>query len=155
MMRSLQKLVMLILVQLLLVGVAAAQVHGSAEEAKTLAEKGLAHIKAVGLDKALEEFSAKDGKWQDKDLYIFVIKYDGTMMAHGANKALVSKPMQEMKDANGVFFTRDMITVAKTKGSGWVDYLWPNPVTKKTEQKSSYAVAIPGYDGFLGVGIYK
>ena len=154
-MHSIRKMVWLLLLQLLMVGTALAQAHGTAAEAKALAEKGLAHIKAVGVDKALEDFSAKDGKWQDRDLYIFVIKYDGTMMAHGANKALVGKPMQDMKDANGVFFTRDMINLAKTKGTGWVDYMWPNPVTKKTEQKSSYAVAIPNYEGFLGVGIYK
>ena len=154
-MKLVQKLMCLLCMQFFLVAGAQAQAHGTAAEAKTLAEKGLAHIKAVGVDKALEEFTVKDGKWQDRDLYIFVIKYDGTMMAHGANKALVGKPMMEMKDANGAYFTREMASLAKSKGSGWVDYLWPNPVSKKTEQKSSYAVAIPGYEGFLGVGIYK
>ncbi len=154
-MKYVRTLTLTFFAQLLLIGMACAQVHGTAAEAKTLAEKGIAHIKAVGVDKAFEDFTAKDGKWQDKDLYIFVIKYDGTMMAHGANKALVGKPMLEMKDANGVPFTAEMAKLAKTKGTGWVDYMWPNPLTKKTEQKSSYAIAIPNYEGFLGVGIYK
>lgn len=49
----------------------------------------------------------------------------------------------------------EMSVIAKTRGSGWVDYLWPNPTTKKIEEKSSYVVAIPGQDAFVLVGYYR
>ena len=154
-MRTLKLFVVLAFAQLLFIGGAFAQAKGTADEAKALVEKGLAHIKAVGVDKAAEDINAKDGKWTEKDLYVIIIKFDGTMVAHGANKVMVGKNFNEMKDPNGKFFTKDMAEMVKAKGSGWVDYLFTNPVTKKTEPKSTYAVRIPGYDGYIGVGIYK
>lgn len=132
-----------------------AQERGSADQAKALVDKGLAHIKAVGVDKAGEDFTAKDGKWQDKDLYVFVQKLDGTMVAHGGNKGLIGKNHFELKDANGKLFVKEMIDVAKSKGSGWVDYMWTSPATKKVEAKSTFITKIPGFDGYIGVGIYK
>lgn len=150
-----RRLVLLLIAQLLLVGAAFAQAHASAAEAKALAEKAAAHIKAVGPEKACDDFSTKDGKWQDRDLYVFAIKFDGTTVAHGANKGLVGKNLLEMKDANGKLFLAEMLELAKTKGSGWIDYLWSNPQTKKVEPKSTYVLSVQGFDGYVGVGIYK
>jgi signal transduction histidine kinase len=48
-----------------------------------------------------------------------------------------------------------MIDTAKSKGSGWVDYMWTNPQTKKVEPKSTYVVKVPEFEGLIGVGIYK
>ena len=48
-----------------------------------------------------------------------------------------------------------MMEVAKTKGSGWVEYDWAHPQTKKVEGKASYALKIPNFDGFVGVGVYR
>jgi signal transduction histidine kinase len=48
-----------------------------------------------------------------------------------------------------------MVEIAKTKGSGWEEYPWPHPLTKKIQVKRAYVAKIPGYDGFLAVGIYK
>lgn len=132
-----------------------AQERGTADEAKDMVGKALAHIKAVGTAKAFEDFSAKDGKWQNKDLYVFVIGNDGNTVAHGANKALVGKNLSEMKDPNGKLFIKEMMDVAQSKGTGWVDYMFTDPQTKKSGAKSSYVAKIPGFDGFVGVGIYK
>lgn len=134
---------------------AQAQDRGTADEAKVMVDKALAHIKAAGTEKAFEDFSAKDGKWQNKDLYVFVINYEGVTTAHGANKALVGKNLGELKDPNGKFFIKEMAEVAKTKGNGWVDYMFTDPATKKNGNKSSYVAKIPGFDGYVGVGIYK
>lgn len=154
-MSTLKKLVLLATLQFMAAFSAFAQERGTADQAKALVEKGLAHIKAVGVEKAGEDFTAKDGKWQDKDLYVFVQKLDGTMVAHGGNKGLVGKNHFELKDANGKLFVKEMIEVAKSKGSGWVDYMWTSPATKKVEAKSTFIVKIPGFDGYIGVGIYK
>lgn len=152
---ALKKLALLAIIQFLAAGFAHAQERGTADQAKALVEKGLAHIKTVGVDKAAEDFSAKDGKWHEKDLYVFVQKFDGTTVAHGGNKGLVGKNMIELKDANGQAFIRSMIDTAKTKGSGWVDYMWTNPQSKKVEPKTTYVVKIPAFEGLIGVGIYK
>jgi hypothetical protein len=153
--RSFAFLVVTLFLQFLLFGAAWADERGSADEAKALATKGLAHIKAVGTAKAFEDFTAKDGKWLNKDLYIVVLGFSGEVLAHGVNKGLIGKNMMEVKDPNGKAFTRDMIEVAKAKGSGWTDYMFTNPVTKKVEPKSTYTERVPGFDGVIGVGIYK
>lgn len=132
-----------------------AQERGTADEAKALVEKGLAHVKAVGPDKAFADFSDKEsGKWVSKDLYIVVLKFDGTILAHGVNKGLLGKNLIEVKDPDGKYFTREMIEMGK-KGGGWTDYGFTDPVTKKIAPKSSFSKAIPGFEGVLGVGIYK
>lgn len=39
---------------------------------------------------------------------------------------------------NGKYMTREMVELAKNKGSGWVDYLFKNPDTSEIAPKSSY-----------------
>ncbi len=126
---------------------------GTADEAKTLVGKGVAFIKANGKDKAFAEFTNSKGKFIDRDLYIFVVDLKGITLAHGGNEKLVGKELSGLKDADGRFFIKEFIEVAKTKGSGWVDYKWVNPVTKKIEGKSTYIQKVDDY--FLGCGIYK
>jgi cytochrome c len=59
-----------------------------------------------------------------------------------------------LKDQDGNYLIREMVKIAKTSGSGWVDYKWPNPITNKIEDKSSYVEKM-GKDYFAGVGVYK
>ncbi len=131
----------------------AAFAAGTANEAKGLVEKAVAHIKSEGKEKAFAEFSNNKGKFVEKDLYIFVVDFKGLTLAHGGNSKLVGKDMNDLKDADGQFFIRKMIEVAKTKGTGWVDYKWVNPVTNKIEPKSTYVQKHDDY--FVGCGIYK
>jgi len=134
--------------------IAFAQDRGTADDAKALVEKGIAHFKAVGPEKAFAEFADNEsGKWATKDLWITVLKSDGTIMAT-ANKGLIGKNLIAVKDPNGKYFTREQIDMGM-KGGGWVDYLFTDPVTKKIGQKSAYNVRLPNYDGIIAVGYYK
>jgi cytochrome c len=146
-----KKLFVAILINLLLVSFAFA--GGTANEAKVLVEKAAAYIKAEGKDKAFTEFTNSKGKFVDRDLYIFVVDFNGLTLAHGGNAKLVGKDMRELKDADGEFFIQKMITLAKSKGTGWVDYKWANPTSNKIEPKSTYVQIHESY--FLGCGIYK
>jgi len=128
---------------------------GTAKEAEALVKKAAAYIEANGKEKAFAEFTDPKGKFTDRDLYIFVVDFNGLTLAHGGNSKLVGKEMSELKDADGKFFIKEFIKLAKTKGSGWVDYKWENPVTKKIEQKSTYIQRQRQEDYFLGCGIYK
>ncbi len=126
---------------------------GTADEAKALMGKAVAFLKAEGKDKAFAEFTNQQGKFIDRDLYIFVVDFNGITLAHGGSPKLVGKDMLGLKDADGKFFIKNFIELAKTKGSGWVDYKWVNPVTKKIEDKSTLIQKVDDY--FLGCGIYK
>ncbi len=132
----------------------AAQERGTRDEAKGLVEQALVHIKKVGPDKAFKDFTTDKATWTKKDLYVMVFDGKGVAQAHGANEKLVGKDMAGLKDANGVLIIKGLIAVAG-KGGGWLDYDWPDPVTKKVMAKSTYAIPLPGSDGFVGVGVYK
>ena len=128
---------------------------GTAKEAVALVDKAIAYYKANGKDKAFAEFNNKTGQFVNKDLYVFVIDWNGTILAHGANEKLINQPTGDLKDADGKYFMRDMVKVAQTKGTGWVDYKWTNPVTKRIEQKSSFVKRIGNENLLIGCGIYK
>ncbi|MDO9198410.1 cache domain-containing protein [Rhodoferax sp.] len=134
---------------------AMAQDHGTKDEAKVMANAALAHIKKVGNDQAFKDFTSDKANWTKKDLYVFSMEMKGVVLAHGANEKLVGKNLIELKDQNGKAFAREFIDVGSTKGEGWVDYDWAHPVTKKVEGKTSYVKRIPGFDGFVVVGVYR
>lgn len=134
---------------------ALAQDHGTKDEAKTLANAALTHIKKVGNDQAFKDFTVDKANWTKKDLYVFVMDAKGSTLAHGANEKLVGKNMMELKDQNGKVFIREITDLATAKGEGWVDYDWAHPVSKKVEGKSTFVKRIPGFDGSVSVGTYR
>lgn len=127
----------------------------SRDQAQALAEKAVDYIEANGIDKSKTEMENPNGEFIDGELYVFVQKFDGTLMIHGTNPKLVGKTLMGMKDPNGVYFVKEMIKAGKTKGSGWVKYVWKNPKTGKLAPKVSYVKKIPSLDAVAGVGIYE
>ena len=134
---------------------ALAQDHGTKDEAKTLVNAALAHIKKVGNDQALKDFTTDKANWTKKDLYVFVVDTKGVVLAHGVNVKLIGKDLMELKDQNGKLFMREIVDLSSAKGEGWVDYDWAHPITKKAEGKSTFVKRIPGFDGSVAVGIYR
>ena len=122
---------------------------------------------AVAMVKRVQVMFAKDGAeatfkavsykavatFHDRDLYPFIYDMSGTCVAHGARPALIGKNLIDLKDQDGKYLIRELVTIAKGPGSGWVDYKWPNPLTNKIEDKTSYVEKMGDY--FVGVGIYK
>lgn len=129
---------------------------GTADEAVALVKRAVAYLQANGKDKAFAEFNKSGGQFATKDLYIFVYNTngDGIMRAHGANAKLIGKQLWDMTDVDGKLFVRAFVDAANSPaGNGWVDYKWPNPVSKAIEAKRSY-VEKSG-DVLVGCGIYK
>lgn len=133
-------------------GASAANV-GTADEAVAMVKKAAAYIAAHGKDKAFAEINNPSGQFKDRDLYIAVLDTKGVTLAHGGNAKLIGKPMIDLKDVDDKHFIKAFLDVAATKGSGWVDYKWPNPVSKAIEKKSTY-VEKAG-DLVIICGIYK
>jgi len=136
-------------------GAARAQERGTPADAKQMVEDALAHIKQVGPAQAFEDFSTPGGKWHKKDIYLFCYDLQGTCTCQGANKPMIGKNLIDFKSADGQPFIRNIVDIAKTKGSGWIEYQWPHPQTNKMEAKRAYIAKIPGYDGLVGSGAYK
>ena len=133
---------------------AVAAEHGTAQEAKAMVERACAYLRAVGPEKAFAAFMDPANKdFHDRDLYVFVRSMDGNTVAHGVNKAMIGHTSLESKDADGKLYNKEIMETAISKGSGWVDYRWPDPVDRKIEQKSSYVQKESNY--VIGAGFYK
>lgn len=123
---------------------------GTPDEAKAMALHAAAFLQDNGPATAFPVFDAPGGPFHDRDLYVMVYDSSGTNVAHGANKALIGKNLIDLKDTDGVYVIRGIVAV---KTQGWVDYKWPNPLTKKLAPKTTYVVRVGEY--LIGVGAYK
>jgi signal transduction histidine kinase len=152
-----KKLVMVGLVVLVVFGFAGngftAEKRGTAAEAEKMVKKAIAMAKAKGNDAAFAEINNPKGQFTDRDLYVFVYDMSGKVVAHGLNLKMIGKELIDMKDADGKEFVKERVEIAKTKGSGWQDYKFTDPLTKMIEHKRAY-VERHG-DLIFGCGIYK
>lgn len=88
------------------------------------------------------------------DGYIFVYKYDGTNLATRPKPQLKGKNLIDLKDNNGVYIIKDLISAAK-KGGGFVEYVWAKPSKNNAEvDKLSYAVGLEKWQWMIGTGFY-
>src|SRR6266404_6270985 len=127
-----------------------------AKQIVALVEKAAALIESKGKS-AFPEFKKKDSEWLKGETYIFIADMSGTILMHPANPELETKSIIDLKDANGKAFMREFIETAKTKGSGWVDYMWPKPGEKSPSKKLSYVKRTKMPDGemvIVGAGTY-
>jgi len=138
---------------LLLAGPTQAQTGPKADQTIAFVKQAVAHIAAVGEVKAFEDFSRDRDNWVKGEFYIFCHTLDGVSVAHGGNPALVGKPVLGFKDPDGVAVNVLIIEKVKAEGAGWVEYRWPNPLTKKVEPKVIYAEKVN--DKVCGSGYYK
>ena len=122
-------------------------------DAIEMVDKGLAYLKKNGVEALIREVNNKNPEFIKGDLYLVVRSLDGTTLAHPVNPKLIGKNMVVLPDADGKMFRKEIIEGAKTKGKGWVDYRYNNPVTKQLENKSTYYVR--SGDVTVEAGIYK
>ncbi|GFO67595.1 hypothetical protein GMLC_11740 [Geomonas limicola] len=147
-----RKLIAAVLVSLITLTCVSPCLADSPDQAIRLVKKAAAFYKEQGLEKALEEFSNPKGQFKEGEVYIFAYDLTGTMLAH-PNPALIGQNLTDVPDANGKLFRKEFVTVAMTKGSGWVDYKYQNPKTKQMEQKTTYVEKVE--DIIICCGIFK
>jgi len=109
-----------------------------ADQAKAMVEEAVAFFNANGKQKTLTEISTPKGKWVKGELYVFAYDLNGVVVAHPINPKLIGKNLIDVPDAAGKTFRKDIAEVARTKGTGWVDYKYKNPSTNKIEDKSTF-----------------
>lgn len=122
-------------------------------EALALADKATTYMEEHGIDAAREAFADPDGEFQDRDLYVTILDFEGNMIAHGKNPKLVGKNLMALKDLDGVPFIRNAIELVKQQDQGWVSYKWTDPLTKKVAAKDMHVRRIGDY--ILNVGVYQ
>jgi signal transduction histidine kinase len=126
-----------------------------AKQIVALVDKAAALIDRKGKS-VFPEFRKSGSEWRSGDTYLFVNDMKAIALLNVAFPKLEGTDESGLKDAKGKLITMEMVKIAQTKGSGWVDYLWPKPGQSQPVQKWSYvkAVKIDGEAGFVGAGFY-
>ncbi len=123
------------------------------EEARAFSERAAAYIKEVGEERAFADFTRPDGGFVQGELYVFCYDRDGINKAHGGNPLFVGKNLLHIKDPDGKEANFEIVKTGFEQGQGWVDFKWPNPVTKKIQRKSAYVIRTNNV--VCGVGYYR
>lgn len=131
----------------------AAEGGANKAEAEAMVKKGLAFVKANGIEKGYAEISKKGGQFSDRDLYLVVYGLDGTVLAHGANNKMIGKNLIDFKDIDGKPFVKERVELAKKNNSFWQEYKFTNPENKKIEPKEMYCERLA--ETIVCGGIYK
>ncbi len=127
--------------------------RGTKDEAKAMVEKAAAFYKENGKDKAIAEFNNPKGQFIDRDLYVFALDMQGIRVAHGTNQKLVGKSILDFKDVDGKPYGQEIVDIGKGAGTGWVDYKFTDPLTKKIGEKTTYVSRVD--DIIIASGAYK
>jgi hypothetical protein len=126
----------------------------TADDVKALVERAAAHVRLVGHARAFADFDRPDGGFVDGELYVFCSDADGTMVAHGGNPKLVGGNLRDVRDPDGNLPGIAMQRIGNIQGGGWLEYRWPNPLTKRIELKVAYVLKVDDHT-LCGSGYYK
>jgi signal transduction histidine kinase len=175
---AMRKAAVIALVMMVSVALAASVMaqSGVKEECVALTKDAAKFINEKGLDAAIAEINNKEGKFVTKNTYVFLMDLEGNELAHPYH-ALTGLPASavtasgrnilklfDYKDTTGKLFVQEFIKVAKTKGEGWVEYMYPTPEEqkkpipfkeKKSSKKINYVYRVPGKDLMTIAGFFE
>jgi cytochrome c len=132
----------------------------SLDEAKDLAIKAAQFVKVNGKDSSIAEINNPNGQFVKGELFVTLQDFDGKLLANGSNPKLAGPHHIETdekwrRDRDGKLYVKEMIEIAKGKGSGWVTYSRINPATKKVQQKKSWVQRVEGTNLYTLCGVYQ
>lgn len=91
--------------------------------------------------------------FDDKTGYIYIYKQDGTNVMLPTSPKKEGTSLINVKDANGVYFVKELIEVAN-KGGGLVKFIFPKKAGQPPLPKLGYAVGFKPFNWMLGTGVY-
>lgn len=116
------------------------------DEVVAVVKKAVEYYKANGKEKALAEFNNRDGLFAKGEDYVDVHDLNGVCVAHPISPAKVGLNRLDQSDSAGKFYVKELVETAKSKPSGWIEYVMKNPTSGKLENKTAYWEA---YDGLI------
>jgi cytochrome c len=123
------------------------------EEMVAFVQEAVAYAKQNGKEKALAEFSSRNGSFFRGVLYIYAYDYNGTTIAHPVNPEKIGVNRLQEPDAEGTWFITNLREAAYN-GTGFTTYTYVNPVHNNTVEKKLGYVMKVDETWFLGSGIY-
>ena len=90
----------------------------------------------------------------DGSNYFWIQDQTPSMVMHPIKPALDGQDLRTFKDGNGKAFFIEMAQKVKSKGEGFVDYVWPLPGEESPTDKISYVKEFKPWGWTVGSGIY-
>ncbi len=104
--------------------------------------KAVAHYDREGLEATIAYYNSRESV--DGHFYLFLIGADDLYLAHPIFPHLIGTDIKDVVGSDGYELGKE---IAKATEEGhWVEYLWPNPVTLREEQKAAWVVR---HDGLI------
>jgi cytochrome c len=126
-----------------------------AKQIEALVEKAAALVNSKG-KAAFADFRKSGSEWMSGNTYLFAYDLKGNVLLNAAFPEREGTNVTGGKDVTGKPFQDEIVKVAQSQGSGWVDYMFPKPGQTKPSRKWTYvkAVNIDGTPGLIGAGFY-
>ncbi|WP_053213811.1 methyl-accepting chemotaxis protein [Pseudomonas sp. Q12-87] len=86
--------------------------------------------------------------------YFWINDLTPVMVMHPTNPKLEGQNLSAIRDPNGFALFNEMVTIAKSKGAGMVNYLWPKPGAEAPVGKTSYVQLFEPWGWVIGSGVY-
>jgi methyl-accepting chemotaxis protein len=86
--------------------------------------------------------------------YFWINDLRPVMIMHPVNAKLNGQDLSTIKDPDGFAVFNEMVTLAKAKGGGMVQYRWPKPGATDPVRKISYVQLFAPWGWIIGSGVY-
>jgi methyl-accepting chemotaxis protein len=90
----------------------------------------------------------------NKDDYYWINDLRPVMIMHPVNAKLNGQDLSAIKDPDGFAVFNEMVTLAKAKGGGMIQYRWPKPGASEPVPKISYVHLFAPWGWIIGSGVY-
>jgi len=146
------------LVCMLLPFVAAAEEDATREEIVEMCKKAEVLL-LTNKEAGIAEIANSEGQFVWKNTYVFLMDFNGNMLAHPMIPQLTEKgPLFHVADKSPdkpkMIFV-EFVDIAKKNGEGWIWYMWPKPNSREPVDKFTYIRRVGFTDMLVGAGIYK
>ncbi|WP_024618725.1 methyl-accepting chemotaxis protein [Pseudomonas kilonensis] len=101
-----------------------------------------------------QALSAVRGLRYDQSDYFWINDLAPVMVMHPTNPKLEGQNLSAIRDPNGYALFNEMVAIAKSKGAGMINYLWPKPGAEAPVGKTSYVKLFEPWGWIIGSGVY-
>lgn len=125
--------------------------YSIAQHYRKMAEEGTL-TDAQARDRAIDAIQAL--RYDHGAGYMFIIDDSARAIMHPIEPKLDGKDLSGIADKNGVHLFSALAQVARTRGEGYVAYLWPKPGHKNPVGKETYAKRFAPWGWVICTGVY-
>ncbi len=113
-----------------------------AESTREYVRKAIAKYDEDGLEATIAYYNRQDSL--EGQFYLFLIGADDNYLVHPIFPHLIGTDIKEVVGSDGQELGKEIARA--TEEGVWVEYLWPHPVSRKEQQKVTWAVR---HDGLI------